>query len=170
MIKFNYIIIATGGFFNETIIAFYCRHAPAAIVSITKFGLIQIVLNCNIYAKARFKLKHNDPYVDHHQDSPIPKLLLFRPLFLLFSSFQTLITIFTTNKCEKCLSSIRCRDSNSQPLEHESPPITTWPGLPPFQKNVFYTFNENSQYLLKSYCGILSNTTTQYNHFTIIID
>ena len=27
-----------------------------------------------------------------------------------------------------CPSSIRCRDSNSQPLKHESPPITTRPG------------------------------------------
>ena len=53
-----------------------------------------------------------------------------RPLFYLFSSFQThIITIFTTNKREKCPSSIRCRDSNSRPLEHESSPITTRPGL-----------------------------------------
>ena len=51
-----------------------------------------------------------------------------RPLFHLFSSFETHITIFTTNKREK--SSIRRRDSNSQPLEHKSPPITTRPGLP----------------------------------------
>ena len=28
-------------------------------------------------------------------------------------------------------SSIQCRDSNSRPLEHESPPITTRPVLPP---------------------------------------
>ena len=43
-----------------------------------------------------------------------------RPLFNLFSSFQTNITNVTAN--------IRWRDSNSQPLEHESPPITTRPG------------------------------------------
>ena len=30
---------------------------------------------------------------------------------------------------KKCPSSIWCQDSNSQPLEHESPPITTRPGL-----------------------------------------
>ena len=49
-----------------------------------------------------------------------------------FRSFQTnIVTIFTTNKCEKCPSSIRCRDSNSQPSDHESPPLTTRPGLPP---------------------------------------
>ena len=56
-----------------------------------------------------------------------------RPLFRLFSSFQTNITILTTNICEKmsCPSSIRRWDSNPWPSEHESPPITTRPGLPP---------------------------------------
>ena len=55
------------------------------------------------------------------------------PLFRLFLSFQTNITILTTNQCEKmsCPSIIRCRDSNPWPLECESPPITTRPGLPP---------------------------------------
>ena len=55
-----------------------------------------------------------------------------RLLSHLFSSFQTQITIFTTNKYEKSPSSIWCRDSKSQPLKHESPTITTIPGLPPF--------------------------------------
>ena len=50
--------------------------------------------------------------------------------FVYFRSFQTNFTIFTTNKCEKCPSSIRRRESNPQPLERESLPITTrW--LPP---------------------------------------
>ena len=49
----------------------------------------------------------------------------------LFSSFQTHITIFTTNRCEKCTSRIWCWDWNLRPPVHESPPITTWPGLPP---------------------------------------
>ena len=52
-----------------------------------------------------------------------------RPLFHLFLSFQIHFTFFTTNKCEKCPSSIQCWDSNSKPLEHKSPPITTRPGL-----------------------------------------
>ena len=43
---------------------------------------------------------------------------------------------FTTNKCEKFPSSIRCRDSNSRPLEHESPPITTRPGLKPNNNSI----------------------------------
>ena len=49
--------------------------------------------------------------------------------FVSFWSFQTNITIFTTNICEKCPSSIWCRDLNPRPLECESLPITTRPGL-----------------------------------------
>ena len=56
-----------------------------------------------------------------------------RALFHLFSSFQTNITIFTTNICEKMPwpSSTRSWDSNPRPSEHESPPITTRLGHPP---------------------------------------
>ena len=39
---------------------------------------------------------------------------------------------------KKCPSSIRCRDSNSRPLEHEPPPITTRPGLPPYSLTLDY--------------------------------
>ena len=53
-----------------------------------------------------------------------------RRLFYLFSSLQTNITIFTTNICKKCPSSIRCWDSNPQPSIHEFLPITTVPGVP----------------------------------------
>ena len=60
-----------------------------------------------------------------------------RPLFNSFSSFQTNTSNFTTNMyVKKCPSRIRCRDSNSWPLEHEPPPITTRPGLPPFKCSV----------------------------------
>ena len=51
--------------------------------------------------------------------------------FIYFQSFQSNITIFTTNQCEKCPSSIGHRDSNSQPSDYEIPPLTTRPGLPP---------------------------------------
>ena len=54
-----------------------------------------------------------------------------RPLFCLFSVFSNKQYNFTTNICEKCPSSIRCRDSNPRPLERESLPFTTRPGLPP---------------------------------------
>ena len=62
--------------------------------------------------------------------------------FRLFSSFQTNITNFTTNVCEKNvhLPSIRCWDSNPRPPEHESPSITTRPGLPPSR---LLRFDEN---------------------------
>ena len=54
--------------------------------------------------------------------------------FVYFRSFQTdIITIFTTNIFEKCPSSIRCQDWNPQPLERESLPITTRPGLTPIR-------------------------------------
>ena len=41
--------------------------------------------------------------------------------FVYFRSFQTTNSIFTTNQCEKmsCPSSIRHRDSNPRPLEHD---------------------------------------------------
>ena len=60
-----------------------------------------------------------------------------RTLYRLFSSFQTNITNFTTIKCEKCPSSIRCWDSNPRPLEHKSLPITTRTGLLPKFGSVF---------------------------------
>ena len=53
-----------------------------------------------------------------------------------FWSFQTNITIFTTNICEKCPSSMWCWYSNPHPSEHEHPHIITRPGLPPFKINL----------------------------------
>ena len=50
------------------------------------------------------------------------------PLFCLFSSIQTNLTIFKTNVCEKCPSGIQYWDSNLPPSGHESPSITTRPG------------------------------------------
>ena len=58
-----------------------------------------------------------------------------RPLFILFSSLQTHITIFTTKKCGKCPSSIECRDSKSRPLQHESSPKTMVPQMCSSQDN-----------------------------------
>ena len=53
--------------------------------------------------------------------------------FVYLLSFQTNNTIFTTNQCEKmvCSSSMQRQYSNPWPSEHESPPVTTRPGLPP---------------------------------------
>ena len=47
------------------------------------------------------------------------------PLYHYFRLFKHTLQFFATYKCEKSPSSIRCWDSNSQPLQHDSPPITT---------------------------------------------
>ena len=48
-----------------------------------------------------------------------------------FQSFRTsIITVFTTNICDNCPSTISCQNSNPRPLERESLPINTSPGLP----------------------------------------
>ena len=60
-----------------------------------------------------------------------PSNLFPRPLFRLFWPFQTNITIFTSNICEKCPSSIWCWDSNPRPSQHLT---TTRQGLPPIAK------------------------------------
>ena len=52
----------------------------------------------------------------------------FSFIFGLFK--QTLLQFLQQIKCEKCPSSIQCRDSNSQPTDYQSPPLTTRPGLP----------------------------------------
>ena len=55
--------------------------------------------------------------------------------FVKFRLFKQTLQFFV--KCQKILSSIRYRDSNPRPSEHESPPITTRPGLPPKFANMF---------------------------------
>ena len=67
-----------------------------------------------------------------------------RPLFNLFSSFQTNITILQQINVKKCPSSIQCWDSNPWLSEHVSPPITTRPGLPP--KKVFVKFSSAAKH------------------------
>ena len=60
--------------------------------------------------------------------------------FCLLSVFSNKQYNFTTNQCEKMskfTSSIRRRDSNPQPLERESPLITTRPGLPPYCTKIY---------------------------------
>ena len=66
---------------------------------------------------------------------------LFLIYFRLFKKHYN----FTTNKCERCPTSIWCWDLNPRPSEHESPPITTRPGLPP----CFLLFYQR---LLSVYC------------------
>ena len=79
-----------------------------------------------------------------------------RPLFVYFRSFQTNNTIFTTNQCEKCPSSIWCWDLNPRPLENESSPIITRPGFPPNSEKCSYAFRSAVQFTL--------SLKTNFNH------
>ena len=63
---------------------------------------------------------------------------LFFVYFRLFK--QTLQSLQQINRYEKCPSIIQCWDSNPQPSEHESPPITTRPGL---SSNIGLYYNQN---------------------------
>ena len=58
------------------------------------------------------------------------------PLSFIFRLFMQTLLHFLQLIYVKNVSSIRCRDSNPRPSEHESPPITTRPGLPPLETNV----------------------------------
>ena len=60
-------------------------------------------------------------------------------LFIFGGSKQTLQFLQQTD-VKKCPSSIPCQVSNPQPLERESLPITTRPGLPP-NKTIFTSNN-----------------------------
>ena len=96
--------------------------------------------------------------------------------FRSFSSFQPNIKIFTTNKCEKCPSSIWCWDSNPQPSEHESHPITTRPRLPPscFSLRTFSIRIVKSSYEWHSGCGTVcfryQNSRVRIQSSATIID
>ena len=54
-----------------------------------------------------------------------------RPLFVYFRLFKQTLQFLQQINVKKCPSSIRRWDSNSQPCDYESPPLTTRPGLPP---------------------------------------
>ena len=58
-----------------------------------------------------------------------------------------------------CPSSIRCRDSNSQPLVHESPHITTRPGLPPDWATFYSTIWTHWTCVMKCLCNKIFPTT-----------
>ena len=64
---------------------------------------------------------------------------LFQNILSFSFSLSHTNIIFTTKICDKCPCSIRCHDSNPQPLEHESAPITTRPGYFDFDDFDFVT-------------------------------
>ena len=67
--------------------------------------------------------------VRHFFSKKWANLGLFFHLFLVLSykHYKILQQIYVN----KCPAGIRCRDLNPRPVEGESPPITTRPGLPP---------------------------------------
>ena len=56
-----------------------------------------------------------------------------------------------------CPSSIWCQESNSRPLEHESPPITARPGLPPQWLLLTKELHALIQYLLQELSAAYSD-------------
>ena len=69
-----------------------------------------------------------------------------RPLFCFFIFSNKHYKFNNKYKCEKCPSSIWHWDSNSQPSDYESPPLTTRPKLPP---KIRYLCLEYSIFALK---------------------
>ena len=82
-----------------------------------------------------------------------------RPLFRLFSVFSNKHYKFLQQiYVKKCPSSIRCRDSNPRPLERESPPITTRPGLPPqsfLPLAIIFCFAGSLNFYRINYCNYM---------------
>ena len=74
---------------------------------------------------------------------PPQLLLLFT--FDLFNQHYN----FATKYVKKCPSSVRCRNSNPLHSKHESPPITTRPGLHNSLALFLFTFGLNNQH----YCN-----------------
>ena len=66
-----------------------------------------------------------------------------RPLFCLLLVFSNKRYKFYNKLCEKCRSSIPHWDSNSQPSDYDSPPLTTRPGLLP---TFVYFYNSGSEH------------------------
>ena len=83
------------------------------------------------------------------------KIVHPRPLFTLDYVYFKQTTIQQSN-VEKCLSNIRCWDSNPRPSDHEFPPIITRPGLYAIYHFCFYIM-EFSVYSGRSLCLFLVN-------------
>ena len=72
-----------------------------------------------------------------------------------FRLFIETIQILQQINVKKCPSSIQCWDSNSQPSDFESPPLTTKPGLPPLSINLCLV-QSISPYLHQFICPVCS--------------
>ena len=97
--------------------AYFCMKVATKSIPITRIGME--------YLLSKLKVTGNK---NSFKNWAI--LSLFLIYFHLFKqTLQFLQQIYV--KKMLCPSSIRCRDTNPRPLEHESPLITTRPGLPP---------------------------------------
>ena len=80
------------------------------------------------------------------------------PCFIYFRLFkQTSLQYLQQINVKKCPSRIWCWDSNSLPLEHESLPITTRPGLPPTLNSFYYS--DPSSAFFRLFTFLLYNRT-----------
>ena len=93
------------------------------------------------------------------KNGPSPASISF-----IFELFQTNNTIFTTIQCEQmsCPSSIRRRKSNPRPLECESPPMTTRPGLPPMRRHMCCRAKKKKNFSV-SICQFMERPNYQTN-------
>ena len=66
-----------------------------------------------------------------------------------------------------CPSSIRRRDSNPRPLDHEPPPITTRPGLPPKRPYSWEDFLMGHQQPLLSLSSTFLKADSHYCVFRV---
>ena len=78
-----------------------------------------------VNVKKRLKENQNVPQLFLKNGSSSASFLF------IFSLFEQTIEMLQQINVKKCPSSIRCWDLISQPLEYQSSPITTRPGLPP---------------------------------------
>ena len=98
-----------------------------------------------------------------------------RPLFRLFSVFSNKHYKFLQQiYVKRCPYSIWCWDSNPRPLERESPPITTKPGLPPQIKVARHISHPPSAFMLvkihqQFFNGFVELMDTIYPNFCLLM-
>ena len=80
--------------------------------------------------------------------------------FIYFCLFKHTLQFLQQINVKKCPSSIWCRESISQHLEHEYPPITTRPGLPPNHVNLktSHTYSDASPTMSVPWYLVRANT------------
>ena len=115
------------------------------VINIYKFDLPCRLQVYEMYFKTFFSFKMGQP----------------RPLFVYFRSFSNKHYKFLQQiDVKKCPSSIQCRDSNPRPLECESPPKTTRPGLP----SLHFICLSTILWRCSKLCSVIS--TNLYKFFT----